>query len=119
MTAFRLREMRKRAGMSATTLAEIEAIAEACPGWGDWDEAAGAAIRDLLAELRRLEWRPIETAPNYEEVLVWLPVFGAAAGTLGRYGWMIGKRSIIGRGTAALGIEPTHWMPLPEPPSDD
>lgn len=108
------------APLSPARIAEIEALLLSEGPMSDLlFSSRDEAIRDLLAERELRDWRPIETAKDYEEVLVWLPAFGAATATRGKYGWMIGKRSIIGRSAAALDIEPTHWMQLPEPPSDD
>lgn len=64
------------------------------------------------------EWRPIETAPLYETVLV----YGKEIGWPDTY---IGA----GRGVRDFGgvswvrpdgdhVEATHWMPLPEPPEE-
>lgn len=53
-------------------------------------------------------WQPIETAPNGLYVLV---VAGAWIGvTAAINGWW-------GRGDQNIRIHPTHWMPLPNPPS--
>lgn len=71
-------------------------------------------------------WQPIETAPHcvassdgdngLRPVLVtrW-PVTGShhpvAVARLTRDGWISGKRG------HRLWFDPTHWMPLPEPPA--
>jgi hypothetical protein len=62
-------------------------------------------------------WQPIETAPERRAVLVWHP-------GLGMGGWNVMRRDgKTWRETAhdgrALkeGYEPSHWMPLPEPPA--
>lgn len=68
------------------------------------------------------EWRPIETAP-VDGTAVWLFLPTYALG--GRHGaWVMvqgfnlaedrrGWRAFYGGG----GVEPTHWMPLPAPPT--
>ena len=55
------------------------------------------------------EWQPIETAPkDGREILGW---FGSASVIR----WHIGTESFWTDGFMRL-REPTHWMPLPEPP---
>lgn len=60
------------------------------------------------------EWQKIETAPiDGTEVLVYVPrrlgaLIGTAYNTTGAQWW--------GRNLGDL--KPTHWMPLPEPPSE-
>jgi hypothetical protein len=64
-------------------------------------------------------WQPIETAPTDTPVLVWHP-------GLGMGGWNCMAKGDDGtwRETAhdgrvlKEGYEPTHWMPLPEPPNN-
>lgn len=59
------------------------------------------------------DWQPIETAPKETRVLVWRPretdENDAHAGVdifLGKYWWH-----------SRFHQQPTHWMPLPGPPS--
>lgn len=59
-------------------------------------------------------WRPIATAPSQEEVVV------CCAGMLGW--WCIAWRTALGEWCVHTGFDrvqytPTHWMPLPPPPS--
>jgi hypothetical protein len=59
--------------------AEIEALIDH-PLFGElgpleWQAAALSAIRDLLAELRRVEWQPIETASPLTPQKVWLEAY--------------------------------------------
>lgn len=58
------------------------------------------------------DWQPIETAPTAEWVLVWGPssiVRAAAKCRVGAHVWWLdGDR---------IGVEITHWAPLPEPPA--
>jgi hypothetical protein len=68
------------------------------------------------------KWQPIEAAPmDGTNVLLFIPKYA-----MGRVpyvmvqGWNLagdrrGWRSHYGGGI----IEPTHWMPLPDPPSDE
>ena len=62
------------------------------------------------------EWKPIDTAPHGELVLLWVPAtqrtiaemeVGAAS-----WGWRSGGISNMSYHGRA-----THWMPLPAPPS--
>lgn len=75
--------------------------------------AENARLRAALAT----RWRPIATAPDNVPVLIFVPPFAPMQGVRSKeFGtWMAGARGIIGR-TLDPGMEPTHWMPLPEPP---
>lgn len=58
-----------------------------------------------------MEWRPIETAPEDEFVLVWCPDYNGE------------DRHVIAIWGCVTGwwpkyCGPTHWMPLPEPPEE-
>jgi hypothetical protein len=56
-------------------------------------------------------WRPIETAPKYQRVLVNCRRWGVTeAMKYHQAGW---KAFGVG---GVYGCEPTHWMPLPSPP---
>jgi hypothetical protein len=70
-------------------------------------------------------WQPIETARANESVLVWIP-------DAEHYGDPVYRAILVDMGTGrhwqttghAIGrdcppyAQPTHWMPLPEPPED-
>lgn len=66
------------------------------------------------------EWHPIETAPYDEEILVY-----SEKGMTGRFGWskmyvcttLEGEFFTEASGELCSEMEnPTHWMPLPDPP---
>ena len=60
------------------------------------------------------EWKPIETAPdNYDVVLIYQQEGPGNAAGVGQ-----GHRTLNGWVFQATQwrAEPTHWMPLPEPP---
>jgi hypothetical protein len=69
-----------------------------------------------------MEWQPIETAPKDREILLyggdihegfWDELdFNEFSGTP-IMGWNFGTADID-----PTNFEPTHWMPLPRPPSD-
>ena len=66
-------------------------------------------------------WRPIETAPCYGEisaprVLLFVPPYGPFTGFY-EYGMNWEGWSIAG--LLNKDAKPTHWMPLPTPPSQD
>lgn len=60
-----------------------------------------------------MRWQPIESAPKDREVLLLDPEVGVCMGAYysGKY-WT----TVCVRGGEDDFSEPTHWMPLPEPP---
>ena len=68
----------------------------------------------LTAAFAAKDWQPIATAPDATYVLVWLPNYGVNVATLtkhptGDHWWMRDHDDYC---------YPTHWMPLPAPPSE-
>lgn len=71
-----------------------------------------------------MEWQPIETAPEWQRVLVWQREepktksckTGVFTATLVNGEWTLTDKGKRGYGTPCLAPPPTHWMPLPEPP---
>ena len=69
------------------------------------------------------DWQPIETAPENQSVLVWVPQFE-------HYGKGVLRAILVNMGTGRrwtstawhVGRDiphddyPTHWMPIPSPP---
>lgn len=86
---------------------------------------AGIAALDLCASLlAKSQWQPMETAPKDGTAILvarHVDLFGWITGyatyqTLSRIGggWIARGFGIFGE----LGLgEPTHWMPLPDPPA--
>ncbi len=80
--------------------------------------------REQLANLieRRCapDWQPIATVPTWPCCLVWDPYFGMKVARFdplksvwlsdGPYDFEVGGKEIE--------LQPTHWMPLPKPPTD-
>jgi hypothetical protein len=73
----------------------------------------------------RLEWQPIETAPKdgtylllntrYSEIVIgW---FGKDLNIENYNGWLYGDGDGYSTGYYYNPINPTHWMPLPKPPT--
>lgn len=62
------------------------------------------------------EWKPIETAPIAEWVLVWGPTAVVHVAGLCRVGDITWWSEGI---SGPLRFSPTHWMPLPAPPAPD
>ena len=58
-----------------------------------------------------MEWRAIETAPVLEVVLLYVPSDGPRTGYFDLESW------ISDCGAWDYEHDPTHWMPLPEPPN--
>jgi hypothetical protein len=98
-------------------------------GQEHWISGTQAEIAEQLLKLgwklsrnvtkeRLVEWQPIETAPkDGTEVLLWVPdgTYFALMMTGSYEGCAMGWCDNV-RGSP--GFEPTHWMPLPRPPSD-
>jgi len=68
-----------------------------------------------------MTWQPIETAPKDETTVIiggngWVDVgfFTYVRNWKGQHGWYLLEESW--RKYEVSTIEPTHWMPLPEPP---
>ena len=59
------------------------------------------------------EWQPIETAPEGESLLVYMPTDKRNPIQVARWGK---HTKVIGNQFAFDMEKPTHWMPLPEPP---
>lgn len=75
-----------------------------------------AVLRVLATREGRQQWRPIETAPDDQEVLLgWTEWDGAWKAEVGMasWGWRTDRVSNVSRHGRA-----THWMPLPAPPAD-
>lgn len=71
------------------------------------------------------EWLPIETAPKGVELLLYCDTFGVELGSYrsddnDREGdpkwWYDNSYDDFSTGHASCPLNPTHWMPLPEPP---
>jgi hypothetical protein len=57
-----------------------------------------------------MEWRPIETCPKGTQVLLYEPE--VAAGRL-----VLPARIVVGTFPTLYPRTPTHWLPLPAPPT--
>lgn len=79
---------------------------------GDWD--VGDVCRAAIRLLREPVWQPIETAPkNGRPVLVaWAnkPTWAPVTAYVGDGQWHDEDEAIY--------RDPTHWMPLPDPPKE-
>lgn len=84
-----------------------------------------AALRDALAH----QWQPIETAPpGNDSILVYVPPGPVGSDPIGEHtgvfkvyrfsdNWVVeDQRGYDLDDAARLIRQPTHWMPLPEPP---
>jgi hypothetical protein len=80
------------------------------------DDAAQAIARAIMAERER-QWRPIETAPKDGTAILLGHECAAFSGWWDdEYEWVDGETSMFGDLTS---YEPTHWMPLPQPPQSE
>jgi len=88
------------------------------------------AINHIEEQEKRIEelesaqqWQPIETAPkDGTEVLVWCEHHGTAylaifENHFPNQGWFCADA--YPDGWTELCVDPTHWMPLPEPPGGE
>lgn len=73
-----------------------------------------------------MEWQPIETAPKDRDILLYTNCRGVVRGrwndckyaTKPRPYWTHDRERIWGT-VACRADQPTHWMPLPEPPKGE
>lgn len=67
-----------------------------------------------------MQWQPIETAPKDGTRLLayWPPVFGGDNAGCATTWWVVTSSGLFGWESPweYADREPTHWMPLPEPP---
>lgn len=92
-------------------------------------EPTRADLRVLIAEVERLretlEWQPIETAPrDAENILLFWPLDHLDSASFKRIKigwWSETQRGWVWQDRAfrTYSSEPTHWMPLPPPPSPE
>lgn len=59
-----------------------------------------------------MEWQPIETAPKGELIALYFPPI-----TVGRSAW-VGQMFRVDTYPVLITRKPTHWLPLPEPPTN-
>jgi len=76
-----------------------------------------AAIDHLAPRIVREGWQPIETAPKDDKVMVLLywPHWCSRRAIIGY--WANGYGWCADEALSDQGIDPTHWMPLPQPPA--
>lgn len=88
--------------------------------------ALRAAVEALAASAQPAGWRPIETAPkDGTHVLVWPPTWNGLSSCARWDADEYAKRprplwrrnDDLGRVLVSRGTAPTHWMPLPAPPT--
>lgn len=60
------------------------------------------------------DWQPIETAPTEGRFLVYMPTYNRNPIQVANYHLDV---KVIGNMFAFDMPPPTHWMPLPEPPT--
>jgi hypothetical protein len=102
----------KRPNEAGETSCLVRWIVETPAGWlGAYDREAFDAFR--------AGWQPIETAPRDGRwVIVYRPKSdGSYIPSVGPDYWMTEKR-LQCWGKSRTDTPPTHWMPLPPPPSD-
>ncbi len=73
-----------------------------------------------------MNWQTIDSAPKGYAILIWLPVGRPAVGHWEKQGhhdrprpyWTCSDEYIFGRNWMRAN-QPTHWQPLPAPPSQE
>lgn len=75
--------------------------------------------REALRETPAQTWRPIETAPKGEEVLVWKEGSGSHVVAIWTDYAQCWVSAWAHEPIESPGFEPTHWQPLPAPPALD
>lgn len=68
----------------------------------------------LLGHIKAQDWRPIETAPRDEKILLWVPGerYPLKGWWCKRHQWETYECGLISSDT------PTHWQPLPASPHE-
>ena len=72
-------------------------------------------IDALLSALDAVAWQPIETAPKDRKILLYDPSYGGLHDPAGEGSIFVGQFS-GGWADGDFDMQPTHWMPLAEPP---
>jgi hypothetical protein len=73
------------------------------------------AMRRATLQARSDVWQPIETAPKDQAVVLWVPRRYPHV-VIGEH-WAHSDELTWGWWTQSSRVEPTHWMPLPLPPT--
>ena len=90
------------------------------------DEFSHESNHDERMELRQMvidrEWKPIETAPRDRQILIFtgMAIYSACwVKNMFNYdeAWLVAAYG--GDGDQLIVKNPTHWMPLPEPPREE
>jgi len=85
--------------------------------WGECEDCQGSGLAPEQPPASPVPdfrpWQPIETAPKDEDVLLYQRGEGVRAGYWDdEHGWL----AVETQGLTGGKIQPTHWMPLPDPP---
>ena len=85
---------------------------------------AASRIEALEAEVERFAWQPIETAPKDTLVLLYGEPCGEIFGRFREPTIVVGANrydywAVDATDYYQVTVEPTHWMPLPNPPSQE
>ena len=65
-----------------------------------------------------MTWNPIATAPRNTPILVWHPGFGMGGWNVMRFNGNEWRETANDGRALKPGYEPSHWMMLPNPPTD-
>jgi hypothetical protein len=103
---------------------EIEAATNKAYAMQD-DRSVASSLKEIViaalqaAEQERQEWRPIETAPkkNLFECLIGRAASEDNIGAVHQCNYIEGDWVVVGMFSRFK--NPTHWMPLPNPPIEE
>jgi hypothetical protein len=66
------------------------------------------------------DWQPIATAPLHVPLIVWAKLYGKASAFVAKCEGDYGRWEVQGVGGYEWETDidtPTHWMPIPDPPT--
>jgi len=70
--------------------------------------------------MNKMNWQPIETAPkDGTDLLLFYPSSDGEAPFIDVNRWLDWPREMNAYSWTTGGVNPTHWMPMPEPPKDE
>ena len=85
-----------------------------------------AEARKIVHEAKASRWEPIDTAPKMKNILMWAATDVSETGEIKNWKmdtgyWSSGAHCWVWSGNQLrkYDIQPTHWQPLPAPPTSE